>query len=112
MSFKCPECKNSKTEIIDSRPHKDEVRRRRSCPECKTRFSTYERIIGSARPLRPPKVIHATHSPVKTPVKTKKRKPIPYKPKQKDDVDVNQMSSKEFEDFFFSENYRFDDDEI
>ena len=47
----CPIC-GSKTQITDSRPDEDSVRRRRECLECAHRFTTieidrdlYERII-------------------------------------------------------------------
>ena len=40
--MRCPRC-NTETYVIDSRPTPaDEIRRRRQCPECKYRFTTYE----------------------------------------------------------------------
>ncbi len=44
--MKCPFCGNSDTNVKDSRPTEDNavIRRRRECPECKSRFTTFERI--------------------------------------------------------------------
>lgn len=44
--MKCPFCGNLNTRVVDSRPGKIdlEVRRRRECPECNQRFTTYERV--------------------------------------------------------------------
>ncbi len=44
--MKCHYCKADDTRVIDSRQGKDglSVRRRRECPECQKRFTTYERI--------------------------------------------------------------------
>ena len=43
-SFDCPACKSPRTGVIDSRPATQfqGVKRRRSCPECLHRFTTYE----------------------------------------------------------------------
>jgi len=43
--MQCPFCKNDTTRVIDSRSSEDRlsVRRRRECPECNARFTTYER---------------------------------------------------------------------
>lgn len=42
--MKCPNCDSAVTDVRDSRPAAEgaEVRRRRSCPVCRHRFSTYE----------------------------------------------------------------------
>jgi len=40
----CPECGNS-THVNETRKKKGGVWRRRECPECLTRFSTFENII-------------------------------------------------------------------
>lgn len=42
----CPECKKSKTEIIETRNEQRFVRRRRQCLRCNYRFTTYERILS------------------------------------------------------------------
>jgi transcriptional repressor NrdR len=43
--MKCPFCQHDDTRVIDSRTSDDQsvVRRRRECPECSRRFTTYER---------------------------------------------------------------------
>lgn len=42
----CPFCGNEETQVKDSRPSDDgaAIRRRRSCPSCGGRFTTFERI--------------------------------------------------------------------
>ena len=42
----CPFCRNGDTRVIDSRLGKEgnNVRRRRECPSCERRFTTYERV--------------------------------------------------------------------
>ncbi len=44
--MKCPHCGNPETQVKDSRSIEDDtaIRRRRSCPECGQRFTTFERI--------------------------------------------------------------------
>lgn len=44
--MKCPFCSSNDTSVIDSRPADDNtsIRRRRSCPECGKRFTTYEKV--------------------------------------------------------------------
>lgn len=44
--MKCPYCGHLDTRVIDSRPADDgtSIRRRRSCDECKKRFTTYEKV--------------------------------------------------------------------
>jgi transcriptional repressor NrdR len=44
--MKCPKCGYMDTSVVDSRLSKDGVaiRRRRHCPKCGTRFTTYERV--------------------------------------------------------------------
>ena len=44
--MKCPYCGNSDTSVIDSRETEDMrvIRRRRECPKCEKRFTTYERV--------------------------------------------------------------------
>lgn len=40
--MKCPFCGNDDTRVIDSRPSEGKKRRRRECPKCSKRFTTYE----------------------------------------------------------------------
>ncbi len=44
--MRCPYCGNNDTQVKDSRPSEDNttIRRRRSCPACGGRFTTFERI--------------------------------------------------------------------
>ena len=44
--MKCPFCGHADTQVKDSRPSDDGVtiRRRRYCPECNSRFTTFERV--------------------------------------------------------------------
>ena len=44
--MRCPFCGNDDTQVKDSRPTEDSsaIRRRRSCPACGARFTTFERI--------------------------------------------------------------------
>ncbi len=44
--MRCPFCNAPDTKVIDSRPagEGEQVRRRRQCPACKGRFTTYERV--------------------------------------------------------------------
>lgn len=44
--MRCPFCGNVDTQVKDSRPAEDHVsiRRRRFCPACSGRFTTYERV--------------------------------------------------------------------
>ena len=52
--MKCPFCKCSDTQVIDSRVSEDgeSIRRRRRCTKCSKRFTTYETIE-----LRMPQVV-------------------------------------------------------
>ncbi len=44
--MRCPFCGNVDTQVKDSRPAEDHaaIRRRRACPACGGRFTTYERV--------------------------------------------------------------------
>lgn len=44
--MKCPFCGNDESQVKDSRPTEDNssIRRRRSCPSCGARFTTFERV--------------------------------------------------------------------
>ncbi|MHA1114172.1 MAG: transcriptional regulator NrdR [Alphaproteobacteria bacterium] len=44
--MRCPFCGNEDTQVKDSRPTGDNsaIRRRRSCPACNQRFTTFERV--------------------------------------------------------------------
>ena len=44
--MRCPFCGHDDTQVKDSRPTEDNaaIRRRRSCPECGARWTTFERV--------------------------------------------------------------------
>ncbi len=44
--MKCPYCSHKETDVIDSRDTEDltSIRRRRECPNCEKRFTTYEKM--------------------------------------------------------------------
>ena len=44
--MRCPFCGSDDTQVKDSRPTEDKaaIRRRRSCPSCGARFTTFERV--------------------------------------------------------------------
>ncbi|MEO1747482.1 MAG: transcriptional regulator NrdR [Pseudomonadota bacterium] len=44
--MRCPYCSNENTQVKDSRPAEDNnvIRRRRFCPDCGGRFTTFERV--------------------------------------------------------------------
>ena len=44
--MRCPFCANDDTQVKDSRPTEDNaaIRRRRFCPNCGSRFTTFERV--------------------------------------------------------------------
>jgi len=44
--MKCPFCSHEDTQVKDSRPSEDSstIRRRRFCPNCNSRFTTFERV--------------------------------------------------------------------
>jgi transcriptional repressor NrdR len=44
--MKCPFCGHAESQVKDSRPSEDgaAIRRRRFCPECEGRFTTFERV--------------------------------------------------------------------
>jgi len=44
--MRCPYCNELDTQVKDSRPTEDNavIRRRRSCPQCAARFTTFERV--------------------------------------------------------------------
>ena len=44
--MRCPFCGHEETQVKDSRPTEDNsaIRRRRACPNCEERFTTFERV--------------------------------------------------------------------
>lgn len=47
--FRCPRC-SAETTVVDSRSIDNGVRRRRACPSCRFRVTTYERVGDGALP--------------------------------------------------------------
>lgn len=52
--MKCPFCGYGDSRVVDSREVEsgDSIRRRRECPECGQRFSTYERVALSLQVIK------------------------------------------------------------
>lgn len=50
VGFVCPNCDHQGTEVKDSRPRASDggIRRRRRCPACEHRFTTWEVEVGDA----------------------------------------------------------------
>ncbi len=44
--MRCSACGSAVSQVIDSRPLKNAVRRRRKCLKCEFRFTTYEYVEG------------------------------------------------------------------
>ncbi len=44
--MRCPFCNHEESQVKDSRPSEDNstIRRRRACPKCEERFTTFERV--------------------------------------------------------------------
>ena len=44
--MRCPFCSNEDTQVVDTRSNEgtNVIRRRRKCPKCDKRFTTYERV--------------------------------------------------------------------
>src|SRR5580698_9271421 len=44
--MRCPFCGHAESQVKDSRPSEEgsSIRRRRFCPECESRFTTFERV--------------------------------------------------------------------
>ena len=71
--MKCPFCGNEETQVKDSRPSEDNtvIRRRRECPVCDARFTTFERVQlreitviksdGSREPYSRDKLLRSLH---------------------------------------------------
>ena len=48
--MRCPFCTSADTQVLESRVVEDEtaIRRRRECTKCRKRFTTYEKVKGTA----------------------------------------------------------------
>lgn len=45
----CPKCQSLQVAVVDSRPYKDTIKRRRLCRDCGSRFSTMEVQVEEPR---------------------------------------------------------------
>jgi len=73
--MRCPFCNYEDTRVIDSRPSEGKKRRRRECPKCSRRFTTYEVVEkpslmvykkdGSFEPFDRQKLIKGLQSAIK-----------------------------------------------
>lgn len=73
--MRCPFCSHEDTRVIDSRPSEGKKRRRRECPKCGRRFTTYEVVEkpslmvykkdGSFEPFDRQKLIKGLQSAIK-----------------------------------------------
>ena len=45
--MQCPYCGETNTQVVDTRLTSDGVRRRRQCPKCSQRFTTYEYPVST-----------------------------------------------------------------
>lgn len=81
--MKCPFCASEETQVKDSRPTEDSaaIRRRRECPKCDARFTTFERVQlreitvvkndGTRQPFEREKLLRSVRLPLqKRPVDT------------------------------------------
>lgn len=97
----CPTCQ-SKTEVLDSRQFNDTTRRKRRCKECEDRFHTLEVLYEKKKSKPKPKIRLR-------PKNAKKRKsrfqspPVPV---------YDNLTDDELENMIFSEDFKFDEDEI
>lgn len=69
--MRCPFCGHEETQVKDSRPaaENEAIRRRRACPECGQRFTTFERVQlremtvlksdGRRQPFDPDKIVRS-----------------------------------------------------
>lgn len=73
--MRCPYCNHDDTRVVDSRPSEGKKRRRRECPKCGRRFTTYEVVEkpllmvykrdGSFEPFDRQKLIKGLQSAIK-----------------------------------------------
>ncbi|MCD6036055.1 MAG: transcriptional regulator NrdR [Rickettsiales bacterium] len=75
--MRCPFCGNDDTQVKDSRPTEDNaaIRRRRFCPSCDSRFTTFERVqlrelivvkkTGERRPFDRDKLVRSVNTAVR-----------------------------------------------
>ena len=47
LTVQCPNCGETNTQVVDTRMITNGVRRRRQCPNCRQRFTTYEYAVST-----------------------------------------------------------------
>lgn len=67
--MRCPDCACS-MKTLETREQEDSIRRRRTCPSCGLRLTTYERIAEEVRAKDEPKEL-----PMQRSIRQKKAKP-------------------------------------
>ena len=85
--MKCEKCQ-AETQVYDSRPKDNTIRRRRRCVKCKHRFTTVEMYLTQVNQVAP------KPEPVPLPVKKRKLKP---RVKRFEDLDFDNMTDEEIE---------------
>ena len=100
MSLKCPKCKHTKSDVFDSRPRDEGIRRRRTCQKCGTRFSTQEKVFVSVK-------ASPTIERAKAPSKPVKRR-LTATPRKSKEPDFDSMTDEQLEDYIYSKDRPFD----
>lgn len=95
--MRCPDC-GQKSDVYDSRPFENTIRRRRQCKSCGHKYTTLEVIMPQVE--LPKKVVA-----FKAPPRPKVKKPDIVI------VDFDDMSDDELEEAMFSGKVKFDEDE-
>jgi hypothetical protein len=107
MSIKCPKCQHEKSDVFDSRPRDDGIRRRRTCRKCQNRFTTQEKVLIPSYALKkkaPPK---PTNQNLPKPPKAKK---APRRPSYRSPTpDFNAMSDDDLESYIYGDRPPFPD---
>lgn len=85
--MKCEKCQ-AETQVFDSRPKDNTIKRRRRCVKCKHRFTTVEMYLTQVNQVAP------KPEPVPPPVKKRNVKP---RVKRFEDLDFDNMTDEEIE---------------
>jgi transcriptional regulator NrdR family protein len=107
MSIKCPKCKHPKSDVYDSRPKEDGIRRRRTCQKCEHRFSTQEKVFVSVK-------ASTTIERAKPPSRPLKKR-LTATPRKRKEPDFDSMTDEQLEDYIYSKDRPFefiDDDDL
>jgi|TARA_B100001094_G_scaffold92971_2_gene88844 transcriptional regulator NrdR family protein len=85
--MKCEKCQ-AETQVFDSRPKDNTIKRRRRCVKCKHRFTTVEMYLTQVNQVSP------EPEPAPPPVKKRKVKP---RVKRFEELDFDNMTDEEIE---------------